>query len=150
MKKIVLIIAAIVVLIVGGFLLTTFEYNTDPVDSSVLNNITIDGHYNSKMEVASYIHEFHKLPNNYMTKEKAKSVGWKGGSLDAYLSGYAIGGDVFTNRQGVLPGGHKYIECDINTNGQSDRGAERIVYSTDDFKIYYTDDHYATFTEITF
>lgn len=150
MKKIILIIAAIIIIILGGYILTNPGHNTDTVDSAILDNITIDGHYNTKMEVASYIHKFHKLPNNYMTKENAKSIGWEGGSLDKYLSGYAIGGDVFTNRQGVLPGGHKYIECDINTNGQSARGAERIVYSTDDFKIYYTDDHYSTFTEITF
>ena len=41
----------------------------------------------------------------------------------------------------------KYIECDINANGTS-RGAERIVYNTGDFKVYYTDDHYNTFTEV--
>lgn len=111
-KKIVLIIAAIIILIIGGFLLTNIGHDSDTVDSAVLDNITADGHYNTKMEVASYIH---KLPSNYMTKANAKAVGWKGGSLDQYLKGYAIGRDTFTNRQGALPGGHEYIECDINT-----------------------------------
>ena len=54
----------------------------------------------------------------------------------------------FTNRQHVLPDSNsKYIECDINANGTA-RGAERIVYNTGDFKVYYTSDHYNTFEEV--
>ena len=39
-------------------------------------------------------------------------------------------------------------ECDINYEGGY-RGAERIIYSNDGL-IYYTDDHYNSFDEITF
>ena len=35
-------------------------------------------------------------------------------------------------------------ECDIDTLGKTSRGAERIVWS-DDFDVYYTEDHYETF-----
>ena len=43
--------------------------------------------------------------------------------------------------------GDKYIECDINANG-TDRGAERIVYNTGNYRVYYTADHYNTFKEV--
>ena len=41
--------------------------------------------------------------------------------------------------------GRSYYECDIGTIGESSRGAKRLVYS-DDGLIYYTEDHYETFT----
>ena len=37
-----------------------------------------------------------------------------------------------------------YHECDIDTIGESSRGAKRLVYA-DDGRIYYTGDHYETF-----
>ena len=98
--------------------------------------------------MSAYIKEFHKLPSNYITKSEARDLGWQGGPLKKYAPGKSIGGDTFTNRQHVLPDSDdKYIECDINANGTS-RGAERIVYNTGDYKVYYTDDHYNTFTEV--
>ena len=56
-----------------------------------------------------------------------------------------IGGDRFGNYEGLLPDGHSYTECDVNTLEASSRGAERIVFSSDGL-IYYTGDHYASFT----
>ena len=41
--------------------------------------------------------------------------------------------------------GRSYTECDINTMGADSRGAERIVFSNDGL-IYYTNDHYESFT----
>ena len=41
--------------------------------------------------------------------------------------------------------GRKYTECDIDTLGAEKRGAKRIVFSNDGL-IYYTDDHYESFT----
>ena len=38
-------------------------------------------------------------------------------------------------------------ECDIDTLGKRSRGAKRIIYSNDGY-IYYTDDHYESFTEL--
>ena len=75
-------------------------------------------------------------------------MGWSGGPLKEYAPGKSIGGDVFGNREGVLPKtSAKYIECDINANGTS-RGAERIIYNSDTFQVYYTADHYKTFKEV--
>ena len=149
MKKIAII--GIILFILAGLIIgftVLSEDNSKHMEKSNLDNITENGHYNSKEDVAAYIYKFHKLPGNYITKNEAKKLGWSGGSLSKIAPGKSIGGDVFTNRQKILPEGHRYIECDIDTDGGDTRGAKRIVYSADDFKIYYTDDHYSTFTEI--
>lgn len=106
-----------------------------------------DGKYDSKDEVALYIHLFGHLPSNYITKRDAQELGWTGGGLDRYAPGCSIGGDRFGNYEGTLPAkpGRKYTECDIGTAGKSSRGAKRIVFSNDGL-IYYTDDHYESFT----
>ena len=41
--------------------------------------------------------------------------------------------------------GRRYTECDIDTLGKDSRGAKRIVFSNDGL-VYYTDDHYDSFT----
>lgn len=103
-----------------------------------------DGTYNSAEDVALYLHTYNHLPSNYITKSEAEDLGWTGGPVDKYAPGCAIGGDKFGNREGNLPAGN-YHECDIDTIGGTSRGAKRIVYS-DDGRIYYTEDHYETFT----
>lgn len=101
--------------------------------------------YTRKDEVAQYIHEHGCLPDNFITKSEAKALGWRSGSLEKYAPGKCIGGDRFYNREGLLPSGHTYYECDIDTLGKSSRGAKRIVFSSDGL-IYYTSDHYRSFT----
>ena len=66
------------------------------------------------------------------------------GNLWDVADGMSIGGDRFGNREGILPEGENYRECDVNYAGGY-RDAERLVYSTDDFDIYYTADHYESF-----
>ncbi|MBQ4600576.1 MAG: ribonuclease [Oscillospiraceae bacterium] len=106
-----------------------------------------DGTYTKKNDVALYLHTYGELPSNFMTKSEARKLGWEGGSLENYAEGMCIGGDRFGNYEGVLPkkSGRQYYECDIDTLGKNSRGAKRIVYSNDGL-IYYTDDHYETFT----
>lgn len=102
----------------------------------------------SKEYVAWYIHTYGCLPDFYMTKGQAEAkYGWSGGPLDKLAPGMCIGGDRFTNYQKVLPvkSGRYYTECDIDTIGASARGAKRIVFSNDGL-VYYTSDHYETFT----
>ena len=105
-----------------------------------------DGIYDSKEEVALYIHIYDKLPSNYITKKEARDLGWPGGDLSEYAPGKCIGGDRFGNNEGLLPEvkGRKYKECDIDTLGKKKRGAKRIIYSNDGY-IYYTEDHYASY-----
>lgn len=102
-----------------------------------------NGVYTTKEDVALYLHTYGRLPNNFMTKKEARSLGWSGGSLEKYAPGMCIGGDRFGNYEGTLPDGN-YHECDINTLGKEKRGAERLVYASDG-RIYYTNDHYETF-----
>ena len=108
--------------------------------------ISEDGVYTSRDEVALYIHTYGRLPDNYITKKQAQKLGWDGGKLEPYAPGKSIGGDYFGNYEGQLPKkkGRKYFECDIDTQGKKSRGAKRIVYSNDGL-IYYTGDHYETF-----
>lgn len=105
--------------------------------------IAEDGSYTTKEDVALYIHTYGKLPQNFITKNEARDLGWEGGGLEDYAPGKCIGGDRFGNYEGLLPEG-SYRECDIDTLGADSRGPKRIVFS-DHGLIYYTPDHYESF-----
>ena len=108
-----------------------------------------DGVYTTKDDVALYLHTYGHLPSNFITKKEAEKLGWSGGSLEPYAPGKCIGGSHFGNYEGILPekDGRSYTECDIDTLGADKRGAKRIVFSNDGL-IYYTEDHYNTFTQL--
>ncbi|MBR3639052.1 MAG: ribonuclease [Clostridia bacterium] len=117
---------------------------TDPAEPE--NTLPEDGEYDSRDEVALYLHLYGRLPSNYITKKEAEKLGWSGGGLDRYAPGKSIGGSRFGNYEGLLPEapGREYYECDIGTRGKSSRGAKRLVYSNDGL-IWYTEDHYESF-----
>lgn len=123
------------------------EESAPPAEEEDLES-TLDEHgaYTTKEDVALYIHLYGRLPENFITKSEARKLGWEGGSLERYAKGKCIGGDRFGNYEGLLPEvkGRSYYECDINTLGAEERGAERIVFSNDGL-VYYTPDHYKTF-----
>lgn len=145
-KRLIFVFAIFIIGIFVGLTVLS-SANLDKVSINK-TDISQDGQYCTVNEVSAYIKEYHKLPSNYITKNEAQSLGWHGGPLKKYAPGKSIGGDTFTNRQGILPKiNSKYIECDINANGTS-RGAERIVYNTDTFQVYYTSDHYNSFVEL--
>lgn len=123
--------------------INTVQNETVPNASS---GIEKDGVYTTKEDVALYIHTFARLPKNYISKDLASAMGWRGGGLEDYAPGRTIGGNIFGNHEGILPKSYKrvYRECDIDTLGMDSRGSKRIVYSSDGF-IYYTEDHYETF-----
>ena len=127
---------------------TTEPEITEPEHAEPEETALIDenGSYDSKEEVALYIHTYGHLPQNYITKSEAEKLGWTGGSLEPYAPGKSIGGSYFGNYEGLLPSkkGRSYTECDIDTMGARSRGAKRIVFSNDGL-IYYTGDHYETF-----
>ncbi len=104
------------------------------------------GEYTSRYDVALYIRRFGTLPRNFITKEQARALGWRGGPLEPYAPGKSIGGDRFGNYERRLPPDN-YRECDIDTRGKP-RGAKRLVYTPKGERIYYTDDHYKTFKEV--
>lgn len=122
---------------------TTTEEPTEEPTTLIAEN----GSYTTKEDVSLYIHTYGKLPSNFITKKEAQALGWSGGRLEDYAPGKCIGGSYFGNYEGLLPEkeGRTYTECDIDTLGANSRGARRIVFSNDGL-IYYTDDHYETFT----
>lgn len=106
--------------------------------------------YTDPYDVADYLHAYGELPPNFITKNEAKALGWDGaeGNLWDVAPGKSIGGDRFGNRERLLPeaSGRTWYECDVNYAGGY-RGAERVLYSSDGL-IYYTDDHYESFTPL--
>ena len=122
-----------------------YEESTDP-ETTAPWALDPEGWYYSAGDVSLYLYTYGELPENFITKSEAREYGWEGGSVEVYLPGYAIGGDTFGNREGLLPRaeGRVYYECDIDTNGANSRGAKRIVFSNDGL-IYYTEDHYESF-----
>lgn len=122
----------------------------DPEVTQTADTVGEHGYYYDAEHVVLYLDTYGHLPDNYMTKEEARALGWEGGSVEAYQAGAAIGGDRFGNREGLLPEetGRTYTECDINTLGADSRGAERLIFSNDGL-YFYTSDHYASFMELT-
>lgn len=129
-----------------GFSQQFHEDETVSGEVSEEASIDEDGWFYSVELVALYLQTYGRLPDNFITKDEARKLGWDGGSVEDYAPGYAIGGDKFGNREGALPTakGRQYFECDIDTDGRNSRGAKRIVYSNDGL-IFYTEDHYETF-----
>ncbi len=64
---------------------------------------------------------------------------------------YSKDGSTFQNREGILPpqANGYYSEYTVETPGSSDRGARRIVGGAEG-ELYYTDDHYSSFSWIDF
>lgn len=112
--------------------------------------VTEDGWYSTMEEVAVFIDTYDRLPDNFLTKREAESLGWsnRAGNLRQVAPGFSIGGDYFGNYEKALPAakGRKWTECDINYEGGY-RNGERIAFSNDGL-IYYSDDHYSTFTRV--
>ena len=128
--------------------------NADDVQTDVVVDveedeaIDPDGWYYSTEDVALYLYTYGELPENFITKKEAQSMGWdnKKGNLWEVADGMCIGGDHFGNYEGLLPEEDEYTECDVNYEGGY-RGAERIIFS-DDGDIYYTGDHYKSFEQL--
>ena len=114
------------------------------------SGIREDGSYTSRDEVALYLHTYGKLPKNFISKQDAEEQGFRFGEGDfgEAFPGMSVGGSRFGNYEGQLPekSGRRYYECDIDYQGGR-RNAKRIVYSNDGL-IFYTDDHYKSFTQL--
>ena len=99
--------------------------------------------------IADYLFAHGELPENFITKKEARSLGWDSGlDLSKIAPGKSIGGDYFGNYEEKLPVGKgiSYREADCYyTRGK--RNAYRIIYSSDG-RVWYTEDHYNTFEEL--
>ena len=100
--------------------------------------------------IADYIFEHGELPPNFITKKEAQALGWDSSYnyVGDVAPGMSIGGDRFGNYEGRLPSkkGRTWYEADCYYQGKK-RNAHRILYSNDGL-VYYTDDHYETFTQM--
>ena len=146
MRKIRRIIAVLLMLLLFAPAALARTITVDAADYDVEEG----GRYDGMEEVAIYLTFFEELPENYLTKKEAQALGWdnRKGNLWDVADGCSIGGDRFGNYEGLLPKakGRKYYECDVNFDGGY-RTGERIVFSNDGL-IFYTNDHYETFTEL--
>ena len=122
-----------------------FEDYGLPIIEIYLSKLDVeeDGLYTSMQEVGAYLYLYHKLPPNFATK----SIFDKSNVTPA--NKLSTGGDTFFNREGILPANKSYRECDIDYSGGS-RNKKRIVYSVSDWTIFYTSDHYESFSILRF
>ena len=125
----------------------TTEAPTEALVTTEASFVVESATYSDKEHVAAYIQAFGHLPANYISKNKADNTpNWQ-------KDGYYIGGDRFGNYEGLLPkkSGRTYYECDVdysNTNiKKGNRGTKRLVWSNDGL-IFYTGDHYESFTQL--
>lgn len=103
--------------------------------------------------VAAYLCKFDHLPSNYVSKTVGQNLYEEktGKTFDKWnfnpwtTLGVMIGGDEFFNKEGLLPQA-SYHEADLQYNA-SNRGTKRLVYQGN-CVIYYTADHYETFTQL--
>lgn len=108
--------------------------------------ISQNGSYHDKNHVALYLYTYKQLPPNYITKQQSEDSG-KQPSDGKYIGGnaYWYRGKIkgYTTSQNL-----READIDYPTN-TTERGTKRLVYTVDCTEIYYTNDHYQTFTYIT-
>ena len=120
---------------------------------SIYEAVEESGLYTTKDSVAAYLCKFDKLPSNYVGKDEGISLYEleTGNTFSKWnfnpwtMLGVMIGGDVFENREGLLPNG-SYREADVDYSAKN-RGTKRLIYQSD-CVIYYTADHYETFNKL--
>ena len=147
----ILILMMALSLLLGSCIMVSAAQAQDVAPQKVSqSHVVKGGEYTSTQQVAEYIHIYGELPSNFITKNEARKLGWnpKKGNLWEVTDHKSIGGDIFTNRQKVLPHvkGRIWHECDVNYQGGY-RQTDRLVYSNDGL-IYFTNDHYRTFTQL--
>jgi hypothetical protein len=120
---------------------------------SIYEAVEESGLYTTKDSVAAYLCKFDKLPSNYVGKNVGISLyeletgnTFSKWNFNPWTTlGVMIGGDVFENREGLLPSG-TYHEADVDYSAKN-RGTKRLIYRSD-CVIYYTADHYETFNKL--
>lgn len=111
--------------------------------------------YTSRDSVAAYLCKFGTLPKNYVPKSEGISLYERktGNSFSKWnfnpwiTLNVMIGGDEFKNAENQLPPAN-YREADVDYFANN-RGTRRLIYSAG-CNIYYSPDHYKSFTLIKF
>ena len=110
-------------------------------------------HIDAFVNLVHYVDTHASLPDCYLTKAQARTVGWSpGGQLWDSAPGMSIGGDRFGNRERRLPPrfNGRYLEADLDLEGRQ-RGPKRLVFVPSppgSGLIWVTTDHYRTFQKV--
>ena len=128
-------------------------YSSSADLASIYEAVEESGLYTTRDSVAAYLCKFDKLPDNYVGKNEGESLyesktgkAFEKWNFNPWTTlGVMIGGDVFSNKEELLPKG-SYHEADVDYSAKN-RGTKRLVYESD-CVIYYTSDHYESFTRL--
>ena len=128
--------------------------------ASIYEAIQESGKYTTRDSVAAYLCKFDKLPGNYVSKDEGQQLyeSKTGKTFEKWnfnpwtTIGGMSGGEKFSkyasnasNYHATLPEG-SYHEADVDYSAKN-RGTKRLVYQSD-CVIYYTADHYETFSKL--
>lgn len=150
-KKIVILLILAILIGVGVYFKWHSRQQADIIGQTVaptaVHNID---KLTAQQNVVNYLRQYHRLPDFYITKRKARQSGWdpRAGNLCQVMPGKAIGGDRYNNREKLLPAApdRQWYEADINYHC-GHRASDRLLYSSDGL-IYVTLDHYKTFSRV--
>lgn len=117
------------------------------------NYVKINDEYTDVNSIAIYIKKYHELPINYITVYGNQTAATNNGDT----TNMVIGGDTHWPDDNLdafdITNDTMLKECDVYTNGYSlsVRGVSRLVYTcnTRNVRVFYTDDHYQTYQELT-
>jgi hypothetical protein len=143
----------------GNIICAQDAFNQADYFTSILKAVQESGKYTTRDSVAAYLCKFDKLPSNYVNKDKGQNLyeSKTGKTFEKWnfnpwtTIGVMIGGDKFdnyasnNNYHATLPQG-SYHEADVEYSAKN-RGTKRLVYQSD-CVIYYTADHYETFSRL--
>ena len=137
----------------GNIICAPDAFNQEDYFTSILDAVQESGKYTTKDSVAAYLCKFDKLPSNYVSKAEGQKLyeSKTGKTFEKWnfnpwkTIGVMIGGDSFSNDKSMLPQG-SYHEADVDYSAKK-RGTKRLVYQND-CVIYYTADHYETFSKL--
>lgn len=144
----------------GNIICAPDAFNQEDYFTSILDAVQESGKYTTRDSVAAYLCKFDKLPGNYVSKDEGQKLyeSKTGKTFEKWnfnpwtTIGVMIGGDKFSNYasnasnyHATLPEG-SYHEADVDYSAKN-RGTKRLVYQSD-CVIYYTADHYETFSKL--
>lgn len=135
---------------------TSNKQSSSSGKANIYDAVKESNKYTAKDSVAAYLCKFDKLPHNYVGKNEGQKL-YESSTGNTFSKwnfnpwktlGVMIGGDNFDNREGLLPGG-SYHEADVDYGNATSRGTKRLVYQSGCI-IYYTADHYESYSRINF
>lgn len=132
----------------------TDNSNNSARPKNIYDAVMESGKYTVRDSVAAYLCKFDKLPQNYVNKGEGQKL-YESSTGNTFSKwnfnpwktlGVMIGGDSFSNNEGLLPNG-TYHEADVDYGNATSRGTKRLIYQSGCI-VYYTADHYESFKKL--